>query len=274
MTTSWIEIDDATKEVVSTKRRGFTRWQVSALLRTVAVIQAKQGKSFIPQWEARATLIRIFGPGNADHTMTDPEMVYETQLVPGDPAYPKNGGGKVYWIVGYKIGCTMRVRDYWGNLIYECTEWHFEENAPLPNRGEAHAFAMTSGESYALRRALISLGDAFGLHLYNKGGMLPVVKGTYLLDDPQSPLYEKPVQADDQPKAVLPHQRPGTAPIIIDAPDDGSAEWPDTDPEAPGSDSEQEKPKTSRSRKPPVQAPMPPTAPAGPADLQAGFNQE
>ena len=52
--------------------------------------------------------------------------------------------------------------------------------------------ALTSCESYALRRAALDFGDSFGLHLYDGGSMVPLIKGTLLLADPDSPLYEAP----------------------------------------------------------------------------------
>lgn len=185
-------------------RGRLTRAQVKRLLRAVdsAKIEKKQNLSYLPQQEARAELIRIFGPGGSDHRMTKPELLYETEVVSGMPNYPKNkdgseknGGKGSYWVVGYMVGCDLTVFDYWGRLVYNCLEWHAEENAPLPNRGEAHAMAVTSAQSYALRRALISLGDAFGLHLYDKGSLAPIVGRTYLLEDKHSPLYEAPTEA-------------------------------------------------------------------------------
>jgi hypothetical protein len=156
-------------------------------------VEKKQGLSYLPQHEARAQLLRIFGHGNVEHTMMEPELLYETRLVKGDEQYPASGNKPAYYVTCYKAGCNLRVFDYAGNLVYDCTEWHVEENAPLPNRGEAHAMACTSAQSYALRRAALSLGDALGLHLYEKGQAEAFVRGTLLLaGDPDSPLYVKP----------------------------------------------------------------------------------
>ena len=183
-------------------RGRLTRAQVSALLRAVnpAVVEKKQNMSYFPQQEARAALIRIFGPGGADHTMTKPELLYRKELQKGEPGYPvkPKEGNPPYYVTAYMAGCTMRVYDYWGRLVYECTEWHVEENAPLPNEGEAHAMAVTSAQSYALRRSLISLGDAFGLHLYNKGQATALAPRTFLLEDKDSPLYKGPDQKEQQ----------------------------------------------------------------------------
>jgi hypothetical protein len=96
--------------------------------------------------------------------------------------------------------------------VYECTEYHVEENAPLPNRGEAHAMAVTSAQSYALRRAALNLGDNMGLHLYSGGSTAPLVANTLALVDPESPLSSpqtgaavRPSNATESaPRAVTP----------------------------------------------------------------------
>jgi hypothetical protein len=191
---------------VSQPKRGLTRNQIILLLRAVPreVVDVKQGKSYIPQWEARAAMNRIFGPGNWDSEVVDQELVYEKELNQGDVGYPEKGGGKPYFVACYKMAVRTTIRDYWGNQVASNVEYHVEENAPLPNRGEAHAFALTSCESYALRRALINLGDALGLHLYNKGRLEPVINKTLFLDDPESPLFRQKVAPEAAPAADEP----------------------------------------------------------------------
>jgi recombination DNA repair RAD52 pathway protein len=188
-------------------KRGLTRNQVLLLLRAVSpdIVERTQGKAYIPQFEARAAMNRIFGPGNWDSEVVSQELIYETKLVDGDSQYPSSSKdkSKPYYVACYRMGVRVNVRDFWGNPISSNLEYHVEENAPLPNRGEAHAFALTSCESYALRRALINMGDALGLHLYNKGSLDPVVNKTLLLEDPESPLYREPkvVSTTPQPEA-------------------------------------------------------------------------
>ena len=62
--------------------------------------------------------------------------------------------------------------------------------------------AITSVESYALRRAAIGLGDRLGLGLYNDGKAEPLVRGTLQLSDKESPLYARstpPADAEPTP---------------------------------------------------------------------------
>lgn len=58
--------------------------------------------------------------------------------------------------------------------------------------------AITSVESYALRRAAIGLGDRLGLGLYDEGKTTPLVRGTLQMTDPDSPLYLVPKPADEK----------------------------------------------------------------------------
>lgn len=176
---------------------GLTRRQIDEIVKPIRAddIETKQNLSYVPQHVVRAQLSRIFGPTGFDHEAHHVEMLYETRLEKGDPQYPTKGDGKPYYVVCYRVGVTLNIRDYWGHHLASFTEYHVEENSPLPNRGEAQAMALTSCESYALRRAAISIGDAFGLHLYNGGSKAPFVKGTlYTKGDPDSPLYTPPAR--------------------------------------------------------------------------------
>ena len=168
----------------------FTREQVKRLLTPVrpSRISKKQGLSYVPAHEVRAELIRVLGPGNWDSKIHDVTLVYENQVTGSD--------GKERWVVCYRAACTLRVRDFEGNPVCEFTEYHAEENAPQPNRGEAHALALTSVESYALRRCAIGLGDALGLHLYNEGSASALVKGTLMQTDYWGETTEGPLSPE------------------------------------------------------------------------------
>jgi hypothetical protein len=145
----------------------------------------KNGLTYIPAHEVKAELMRIFGPGNVDWTISDLDLIWESE----GPGTTDASKGKTMYRACYSAACTLRVRDYWGNPIAEVTEYHAEANSNLPDRGEAHAMAITSVQSYALRRAALALGDAFGLHLYDGGSQVPLIKNTLALVDPNSPLY-------------------------------------------------------------------------------------
>lgn len=162
--------------------KGLTREQIKRLMRGIDPnhVDKKQNLSYMSQHEVRAELTRIFGYGNWDSQVESMELLWEEQ-------YDKNG--KTYYRACYKASVRLNIRDYWGNTVCSFVEHHAEANSGLPDRGEAHAMAITSVESYALRRAAIGLGDRLGLGLYNNGEIKPLVKGTLQVTDPESPLY-------------------------------------------------------------------------------------
>lgn len=144
--------------------------QIEELVKPInqAYVEKKQNMTYLAQHQARAEMNRIFGYGNWDSDVEEMTLMYEEQR-PGTGAK----ANKTYWIVGYRAKVRVNIRDLWGMPVASFAEHHAEENAPQPNRGEAHALALTSVESYALRRALIGLGDRFGLGLYNAGSVAP-----------------------------------------------------------------------------------------------------
>jgi hypothetical protein len=135
------------------------------------------------QHEVRAELTRIFGPGNWDSQVVQMDLLWEDS---------EQKDGKTYYRVCYSAAVRLTIRDYWGNQVCSFVEYHAEANSNLPDRGEAYAMAITSVESYALRRAALGLGDRLGLGLYNNGEVTPLVRGTLMLTDPESPLYVAP----------------------------------------------------------------------------------
>lgn len=180
--------------------RGLTKTQVRRLLSAIDPkhVDKKQGKlSYMAQHEVRAELTRIFGYGNWDAQTERMEFLWESTHAPGtsDPDYPKDrdgsekAGGKLYYRACYMATVRVNIRDYWGNPVASFVGAHAEANSVLPDRGEAHAMAVSSVESYALRRAVISLGDRLGLGLYDKGSEQALVKGTLQFTDEESPLF-------------------------------------------------------------------------------------
>ena len=172
---------------------GLTKAQVARLSKAIdpSHVEKKQGLSYMAQHEVRAELTRIFGYGNWDSQVESMDLLYETELQKGMPQYPNKGDGRPYYVVAYRASVRLNIRDYEGKHVASFVEYHAEENAPLPNRGEAHAMAITSVESYALRRAGLGLGDRLGLGLYNNGQITPLVKGTLQIIDEDSPQYTK-----------------------------------------------------------------------------------
>lgn len=170
-----------------TEKRGLTRAQITRLTKAIdpTHVDKKQRLSYMAQHEVRAELTRIFGYGNWDSQVEEMQLLWED-------TYEKDG--KTYYRACYQAAVRLTIRDYWGNQVCSFVEWHAEANSGLPDRGEAYAMAITSVESYALRRAAIGLGDRLGLGLYDNGETKPLVKGTLQMTDPDSPLYVAPAE--------------------------------------------------------------------------------
>lgn len=185
--------------------------QVQELVKAInrAYVETKQKMTYLAQHQARAEMNRIFGYGNWDVDAGEPILVYEEQR-PGTG----NNANKTYWYAGYRIRVTVTIRDLWGMPLASYTGVHFEENAPQPNRGEAHALAMTSVDSYALRRALINLGDRFGLGLYNGGSTEP--HGQYTIQLEPGVTFNWEQAGQQQPAAAAPVQQPSHETIQVE----------------------------------------------------------
>jgi hypothetical protein len=180
-----------------TEKRGLTRAQIQRLMRGIdpAHVDKKQGLTYMAQHEVRAELTRIFGVGNWDSQVESMDLLWEWEG-------PSADGKKTMYRACYKAAVRLTIRDYWGNVVCSFVEHHAEANSNLPDRGEAHAMAITSVESYALRRAAIGLGDRLGLGLYNGGATTPLVRGTLQLTDVDSPLYTAPTPPPEEGKVA------------------------------------------------------------------------
>lgn len=136
--------------------------------------------SYIEAWDVKAHLIRAFGFGGFDADVTAVHLAYEEQ------------DDKGRWQVGYRV----TVRLYVHALGCEYTEAAVG-SATLPSRGDAHDMALKSGESDALKRAAVYLGDQFGLSLYRDGSTSRVVVHNLRpVPEPQPPLAD----ANPQPE--------------------------------------------------------------------------
>jgi hypothetical protein len=180
--------------------------QVDELVKSInpEYVDSKQKLTYLAQHQARAEMNRIFGYANWDLHTDQVTPLYEEQRETG------TGQGKAMrWIVGYRAQVTVNIRDLWGMPLASYTGVHAEENAPQPNRGEAHALALTSVDSYALRRALINLGDRFGLGLYD-GGKVDA-HGKYTIQQQGGVLFDWVDMRQQQPQQALPQEPPAPA---------------------------------------------------------------
>jgi hypothetical protein len=146
--------------------------QTAVLLRPIkpSRVLTAQNQSHVPAYDVAAHLTRIFGFGGWD------KRILTLNLVSEEPT--KTSTNREAWLVTYS--CTMRltVKDSAGA---EVASWDDGAcgTSTLPQKGEAHDMALKSAISYALKRcAAFGLGDQFGLSLYNKGSVAPLIGKT------------------------------------------------------------------------------------------------
>ena len=178
-------------------RGTFTSEQITQLLKPIKPqrVLAVQGHSHVSQQDITAHLIRMFGFGNFDIDVLDAALVFEDQRA--------NDKGELVnkWDVCYRAMVRLTVRDPDGNMVA-----HYENGstatAQNQSRGDGHDLAYKSAISLSVKRAAIALGDQFGLSLYNKGQVAPLVIATLVggptVDDVQSEVPQKVSLGNDE----------------------------------------------------------------------------
>lgn len=156
----------------------FTADQIEQLLQPIRnerVLSDGKGNAHVSQQDITAHLTRVFGFGNWDTDILTCDLVFEDA---------RDGKGR--YDVCYRATVRLTVKDSEGNEV--C---HYEDGstgtAQNQKRGDAHDLAMKSAISLSLKRCAKSLGDQFGLSLYNKGQRTALVKGTLVRPGVEAP---------------------------------------------------------------------------------------
>ncbi|GGS96897.1 Rad52/Rad22 family DNA repair protein [Streptomyces violaceus] len=157
--------------------------QIAQLLRPVDPDRVgSDGKGFahMEAWDIRRYLIRIFGFGGHDTDMLEASLIAETSI-PNHQKKDRNGKpyGQPFeaWTVIYRVAVRLSVKVDG----IELGHWHgiaTGDATNQPSRADAHDLALKTADSQALKRAATNLGDQFGLSLYNKGRLSPVVQSS------------------------------------------------------------------------------------------------
>ncbi len=134
-----------------------------------------KGFSHLEAYHVRVTLNRIFGYGRWSATTMLCDLVFETET----PSKMAGNGSR--WTVCYKAKVCLSVNSPYGSPLASYTEYAVGDAANQPSRAYAHDFAMKTAESQALKRCAVNFGDQFGLSLYNKGSLEPVVGGSLVV---------------------------------------------------------------------------------------------
>lgn len=160
---------------MSTQSHGLTGYlhdnQIEQLLRPINGTRvSKDGKGFshVEAYEIRAHLNRIFGIARWSEEVLAQELVFETST----------GTEKPKWTVCYRSLVRLTVFDPHGGQLATYTEGATGDATNMPSRADAHDMALKTSQSQAFKRAAVNLGDQFGLSLYNKGSLRPLVMRT------------------------------------------------------------------------------------------------
>ena len=162
-------------------RGQFDHDQVDTLLRGInptRVLADGKGHAHVSQQDVTAHLIRTFGFGNFDTRILSLDLVFENNRT------DNNGRPSPRWDVCYRATVELTVRNRRGETVatYENVSTGTAENQ---KRGDAHDLSSKSAVSLATKRCAINLGDQFGLSLYNKGQIQPLVRRTLVM--PEAP---------------------------------------------------------------------------------------
>lgn len=168
-----------TKGLLSQKQIGF-------LLKGIKpnrVLNDGKGHSHVSQQDVTAHLIRMFGFGNFTIDVNSVDLIFEEPRMNGD----KPSGR---WDVCYKAIIRLTIYNAEGEFVayYENGSTATAQNQ---TRGDAHDLAYKSAISLSIKRAAIALGDQFGLSLYNKGQIAPLVIDTVVGGNADETIQDK-----------------------------------------------------------------------------------
>ncbi|HEY1119930.1 MAG TPA: Rad52/Rad22 family DNA repair protein [Acidimicrobiales bacterium] len=170
-------------------RGSVTPDQTERLLRPIKPgrVYESQGHSHVAGWDIAAHLTRMFGFCKWEKEILALEVVSEV---------PVEKNGRTGWYVTWRCSLRLKVFDQWGRLIWKNDDAATGTAQNQPSLGDAHDLAMKNAITYALKRCAKDLGDQFGLSLYNKGQVTPVV-GMTLVDGSAATEPEITVDGED-----------------------------------------------------------------------------
>lgn len=153
-------------------RGSFSPEQIHVLLQPIPksrVSQDQKGHSHVEIHDIEAHLTRIFGFEGWDKEIVSLSLVREKQG--HDTKQGKDG-----WYVTYS--CTVRLTVYAPDGLVAAVreEGATGSAANQPEYGDAHDLALKNAISYATKRCAKTLGDGFGLSLYDNGSLGPLVR--------------------------------------------------------------------------------------------------
>jgi DNA recombination protein Rad52 len=185
----------------------FTAEQTAALaakLDSSRVKQREQGGrkfSYVEGWHAIAEANRIFGYDAWDRETIEVKCVSERERKVGKGQYERDGFG-----VAYIAKVRVTVRADGAAIVREGTGYGSGIDADL---GSAHESAIKEAETDAMKRALMTFGNPFGLALYDK--------------EQENVEHAKPAPAPQRASAPSPTPKAAPAPAQKPVPSSHSA---------------------------------------------------
>ncbi|MFM9111081.1 MAG: RAD52 family DNA repair protein [Prochlorococcaceae cyanobacterium] len=205
------EADTAEQATLAAAGGGFSAGQIHALaapLDRALVSSREQGRSQVPylqSWLVIREANRIFGFDGWQRQTLQVQCVCQAERLIGHRSHgrdPKPGWGVTYTA---RVRVTVHAGER-GLLIREGTGAGHGIDTDL---GLAHESAIKEAETDAMKRALMTFGNPFGLALYDKSQR--EVSGA------AQPRAAQPLAA--QPRAVLPAAAPAASPAPAPRPD-------------------------------------------------------
>lgn len=208
-------------------RGQFDRDQVEALLLGInpsRVLADGKGHAHVSQQDVTAHLIRTFGFGNFDTRILSLDLVFEQPSQPGRDGKQRPGR----FDVCYRATVELTVRNRRGEVVatYENVSTGTAENQ---KRGDAHDLSSKSAVSLALKRCTINLGDQFGLSLYNRGQIPPLVRRTLVMPEADEAAEQVDLQEGVPQQVALGADESDTA-EATQQPEQPQPEQPASDP--------------------------------------------
>lgn len=197
-----------------------TRKQVEYLLQPIRAnrVNSRDGMAYVEGHDIKAELIRVFGFARWS-------WVIRESVIEHKEATKTKAGKDAWYVVARTVGdLTVCAPD--GTVLATYSGAHVGESTH-PVLGEAMGNALTNSDTYATKRAAIcALADAGGLGLYNKGSREALVRGTFVMPEPdESEPVELPETPEVHPESL---ERPGMPPKDVqtngNAEDDGAQE--------------------------------------------------
>lgn len=186
----------------------FAPEQVQALLAPIKphrVLRDGKGMSHVAAFDVIAHLNRLFGFGGWRKEVLSLELVREHE--------GQNKKGHTAWWVTYRCVLRLTVFAPDGSVAFVTDDAATGSATGLPSHADAHDFAVKNAVSYAVKRCAKDLGDQFGLSLYNKGQVTPLVGKTLVGVEPvegdvQDAAPETLVMGNDERPEVTPDDEP------------------------------------------------------------------